>query len=44
MSAAREADVALFEASFRSGDDNPPDLHLTARQAASWSARRVQSA
>ncbi len=34
VSAAREADVALFEASFRSGDDNPPDLHLTARQAA----------
>lgn len=33
VTAARDADVALFEASFRSGDDNPTDLHLTARQA-----------
>ncbi len=33
VTAARGADVALFEASFRSGEDNPPDLHLTARQA-----------
>jgi ribonuclease BN (tRNA processing enzyme) len=26
---ARDADLLLAEASFRSGDDNPPDLHLT---------------
>lgn len=31
---ATDADVALFEASFREGDDNPPGLHLTAREAA----------
>lgn len=26
---ARDADLLLAEASFRSGEDNPPDLHLT---------------
>lgn len=31
---ATGADVALFEASFRDGDDNPPSLHMTATQAA----------
>lgn len=35
---ANGADVALFEASFREGDDNPPGLHLTARQAADQAA------
>ncbi|MCB0914495.1 MAG: MBL fold metallo-hydrolase [Actinobacteria bacterium] len=33
VEAARGADVALFEASFREQDDNPDGLHLTARQA-----------
>lgn len=33
VEAARGADVALFEASCREGDDNPPDLHMTARDA-----------
>lgn len=31
---ATGADVALFEASFRDGDDNPPGLHMTATEAA----------
>jgi ribonuclease BN (tRNA processing enzyme) len=31
---ARGTDVALFEASFLEGEDNPPDLHLTGREAA----------
>lgn len=31
---AAGADVALFEASFRDGDDNPPGLHMTAAEAA----------
>jgi ribonuclease BN (tRNA processing enzyme) len=31
---ARGADVALFEAAFLSGRDNPPHLHMTAAQAA----------
>jgi ribonuclease BN (tRNA processing enzyme) len=30
---ARGADLLLCEASFRHGDPNPPDLHLTGRQA-----------
>lgn len=34
---ARDADLALFEASFVDGD-NPPDLHLTARQAGAHAA------
>ncbi|MEI2714700.1 MAG: MBL fold metallo-hydrolase [Nocardioides sp.] len=32
--AARECDLFLCEASFRERDDNPPDLHLTGREAA----------
>ncbi len=36
---ARDADVALFEASFLSSDHNPADLHLTARQAAEHAQR-----
>ena len=35
---AREADLALFEASFLDGD-NPPDLHLSAREAAVHATR-----
>ncbi len=31
---ARDADLALFEASFLSDGPNPPSLHLTAREAA----------
>jgi len=34
VSIAEGADVALFEASFRDGDDYPAGLHMTARQAA----------
>lgn len=30
---ARDADLLLCEASFREGDGNPPDLHLTGREA-----------
>jgi ribonuclease BN (tRNA processing enzyme) len=30
---ARGADLLLVEASFREGDDNPPGLHLTGREA-----------
>jgi ribonuclease BN (tRNA processing enzyme) len=33
---ARGADLLLSEATFRSGDDNPPDLHLTGRQAGEY--------
>jgi ribonuclease BN (tRNA processing enzyme) len=36
---ARNADVALFEASFLTQPGLPPDLHLTARQAAEHAAR-----
>ncbi len=36
--ASQGADVALFEASFRDGDDNPPDLHMTAREAGTIAA------
>jgi len=36
---ARDVDVLLCEASFRSGQDNPPNLHLTARQAGEYAAR-----
>jgi len=35
---AQGSDLALFEASFLSTADNPPDLHLTARQAAEHAA------
>jgi ribonuclease BN (tRNA processing enzyme) len=40
VDAARDADVALFEASYRDGDDNPPGLHMTAGQSAT-AARRA---
>jgi len=36
---AEGVDVLLCEASFHSGEDNPPDLHLTARQAGEHAAR-----
>jgi ribonuclease BN (tRNA processing enzyme) len=36
---AEDVDVLLCEASFRSGEDNPPNLHLTARQAGEYAAR-----
>ena len=32
-------DVLLSEASFQDGPDNPPDLHLTARQAGEYATR-----
>ncbi len=34
VGASRGADVALFEASYLEGADNPPDLHLTGADAA----------
>jgi ribonuclease BN (tRNA processing enzyme) len=33
------ADLLLAEASFRDGEDNPPDLHLTGREAGEVAAR-----
>ena len=36
---ARHADVFLCEASYLDGDDNPPDIHLTGREAAEHAAR-----
>jgi ribonuclease BN (tRNA processing enzyme) len=36
---AAGADLLLAEASFRHGDDNPPNLHLTGRQAGEVAAR-----
>jgi ribonuclease BN (tRNA processing enzyme) len=36
---AQDVDLLLCEASFLDGQDNPPDLHLTARQAAQHAAR-----
>jgi ribonuclease BN (tRNA processing enzyme) len=39
VTAARGADVALFEASFRDGDVNPPALHMTAREAGTMAAQ-----
>jgi ribonuclease BN (tRNA processing enzyme) len=36
---ARDADLFLVEASFRSGDDNPPDLHLTGTDGGEVAAR-----
>jgi ribonuclease BN (tRNA processing enzyme) len=36
---AEGADLLLCEASFLDGEDNPPDLHLTARQAAEHATR-----
>lgn len=36
---ARDADLFLAEASFRSGDDNPPHLHLTGADGGAVAAR-----
>jgi ribonuclease BN (tRNA processing enzyme) len=36
---ARDTDLFLAEASFRSGDDNPPDLHLTGIDAGAAATR-----
>jgi ribonuclease BN (tRNA processing enzyme) len=36
---AREADVFLCEASYLEGEDNPPDIHLTGKEAAEHAAR-----
>ena len=36
---ARDADLLLAEASYVDGPDLPPDLHLTARQAAAYATR-----
>jgi ribonuclease BN (tRNA processing enzyme) len=36
---AAGADLFLCEASFRDGDDNPPDVHLTGREAGHLAAR-----
>lgn len=36
---ARSADLFLCEASYLDGDDNPPDIHLTGREAAEHAAR-----
>lgn len=36
---ARDADLFLAEASFRVGEDNPPDLHLTGADAGAAAAR-----
>jgi ribonuclease BN (tRNA processing enzyme) len=36
---AEGADLLLCEASFRDADENPPDLHLTARQAGEYATR-----
>jgi ribonuclease BN (tRNA processing enzyme) len=36
---ARGADVLLSEATFRDGESNPPDVHLTGRQAGEYAAR-----
>jgi ribonuclease BN (tRNA processing enzyme) len=36
---AREADVFLCEASYLDGDDNPPDIHLTGKQAGEHATR-----
>ncbi len=37
--AARDADLFLVEASFLEGEDNPPDLHLTGKEAAETATR-----
>jgi len=36
---AREADLFLCEASYLEGEDNPPDIHLTGKEAAEHAAR-----
>ncbi len=38
LAAAAGADMALFEASFRHSDDNPPNLHMSARDAATMAS------
>ena len=39
MRLAEDVDVLLSEASFQDGPSNPPDVHLTARQAGEHAAR-----
>ena len=39
VSLAKGTDLLLAEASFREGEDNPPDLHMTGRDAAEVAAR-----
>jgi ribonuclease BN (tRNA processing enzyme) len=36
---ARDADLFLCEASYLDGDDNPPGVHLTGREAGTYAAR-----
>ena len=36
---ARNADLFLCEASYLNGEDNPPDIHLTGREAAEHAVR-----
>jgi ribonuclease BN (tRNA processing enzyme) len=36
---AKDADLFLCEASFLDGEDNPPDLHLTGREAGEYATR-----
>ena len=36
---AQDADLLLSEASFQDAENNPPDLHLTARQAGEYATR-----
>ena len=36
---AHEADLFLCEASYLEGEDNPPDIHLTGREAAEHASR-----
>jgi len=36
---ARDADLFLCEASYLEGEDNPPDIHLTGREAAEHASR-----
>jgi ribonuclease BN (tRNA processing enzyme) len=38
---SRDVDVLLIEASFRHGDDNPTDMHLTGREAGEVAARNA---
>ncbi len=39
VSAARDADLFLCEASYLDGEPNPPDIHLTGREAGEHAAR-----
>jgi ribonuclease BN (tRNA processing enzyme) len=39
LDVARDADLLLCEAAFVEGNDNPPDLHLTGRQAGEAAAK-----